>query len=290
MSAPTGGPVGTSGSFGGSAGRDAADLRDSIADWIDGFDEPAEPTGNAPADGTSEDLSPGEERPDSAHGHQIDLTPALGLLLRPRGGSGRADGPGNGSGGGGTVGGGGGGRSTGGVSRSVGRVSRAAGRAGRLAVAYSTGDRETLIQAGLNYDELRSLGDPLSVGIKIVEAAFETQANSTLDDSETRDIVAGVVEWILEHPEGQAPSPEDIVRKSIEITIAEVALTEVAARIYETGATPERRRQTEQAIRDLAAEMASQASLTPTGATEQEMATAIENGVRDLGIIYGVTS
>ena len=80
------------------------------------------------------------------------------------------------------------------------------------------------------------------------------------------------------------------MRKSIEITIAEVALTEVAARIYETGATPERRRQTEQAIRDLAAEMASQASLTPTGATEQEMATAIENGVRDLGIIYGVTS
>ncbi|MFE7422120.1 hypothetical protein [Rhodococcus sp. NPDC057529] len=278
--------MGTSGSFGGSGGRDAADLRDSIADWIDGLDEAGELT-DAAVDGNPAEAGPGGERLDPAAPHQIDLTPALRVLLRSRSGVGRADGPSGG--GGGAAGGGGGGRSSGGVSRSVGRVSRAAGRGGRLAVAYSAGDRETLSRAGLNYDELRALGDPVSVGIRIVEAAFDTQSDSTIDDSESRDIVAGVVEWILEHPDGQVPSLEDVVRKSIEITIAEVTLTEVAARIHETGATPERRRETEQTIRDLAAEMANQATLTPTGATDKEMATAIETGVRDLGIIYGVT-
>ena len=72
----------------------------------------------------------------------------------------------------------------------MGRVSRAAGRAGRLAIAYNTGNREALREAGLNYDELRALGDPVAVGIKIIEAAFESQADSTVADAEERDIVA----------------------------------------------------------------------------------------------------
>ena len=275
--------MGTSGSFGGSGGRDAADLRDSIAEWLDGSAAPS-----APAD------VPGQPSPDaeSPNRHDqrppIDIAPALRVMLRPRGGGGGADGPGGGGGGGRATG--GGGRSSGGVSRSVGRVSRAAGRAGRLALAYSSGDRGALSRAGLNYDELRALGDPVAIGIRIVEASFDAQADSTIDDAETRDIVAAVVEWILEQPDGQAPTPEDVVRKSIEITIAEVTLTEVAARIHAEGASYEQRRAAEQMVRDLAAEVASQATLTPTGATEQEMATSIENGIRDLGKIFGVDS
>ncbi|RIJ70572.1 hypothetical protein D1871_18470 [Nakamurella silvestris] len=279
--------MGTSGSFGGSGGRDAADLRDSIADWLDG---PVAAGDLAPAEDGTVEPGAGPERPDQSDGRPpIDVAPALRVLLRPRGGGGGADGPGGG-GGGDRAAGGGGGRSNGGVTRSVGRVSRAAGRAGRLALAYSSGDRDALSRAGLNYDELRALGNPVSIGIKIVEAAFETQADSTIDDSEARDIVAGVVEWILEQPEGQAPSPEGIVRKSIEITIAEVTLTEIAARIQAEGAAYEQRRAAEQMVRDLAAELAGQATLAPTGATEQEMATAIENGIRDLGKIFGVDS
>lgn len=277
--------MGTSGSFGGSGGRDAADLRDSISDWLDGLDtvsSPTEPRADDP-DGTGEGTpaQPGGRPP-------IDIAPALRVLLRPRGGGGGADGPGGGGGGGRTRA--GGGRSSGGVVRSVGRVSRAAGRAGRLAMAYSSGDRETLSRAGLNYDELRALGDPVSVGIKIVELAFDTQADSTIDDAEARHIVAGVVEWILEQPESRTPSPEEVVRKSIEITIAEVTLTEVAARIRAEGTAYEQRRAAEEMVRDLAAEVAHQAPLSPTGATEQEMATAIENGISDLGKIFGVES
>ncbi|WP_430868968.1 hypothetical protein [Demequina aurantiaca] len=282
--------MGTSGSFGGSGGKDAKDLRDNIAAWLDGDgagftgadgDEATTTDGNA--DGTSTN-PPGDPAPGSP---TIDLSPAVRLLFRSRGGSG--DGPGGG-GGDGPGGGGGGGRSSGGVRRSVGRISRAAGRAGSLALAYSSGNRAALQSAGLNYDELRALGDPVAIGIKIVEAAFEAQADSTLADAEERDIVADVVAWILERPADRAPSPEEVVRKTIETAIAEAALTEISSSLYEQGASFAQRQSVEQQIRDVAAEYAAQAALSATGATEQEMSTAIETGLKDIGTIFGVDS
>lgn len=279
--------MGTSGSFGGSAGSDAKDLRDNIADWLD---SPTSSDGGDAQDGT--DGTPdgpatggGAETP--GFGARPNLGPALRVLLRSRGG-GRSDGPGSGSGGG--RGGSGGGRSSGGVSRSVGRVSRAAGRAGSLALAYSSGNRDALREAGLSYDELQALGDPVAVGIKIVEAAFDAQADSTIEDAEERSIVATVVAWILEQPDGATPSPEDVVRKTIETTIAETALTEVASTVYAKEASRERRRDLERQIREVAAEYAAQATLNPGGATAQELANAIETGVRDIGVIFGVES
>lgn len=279
--------MGTSGSFGGSGGADAKDLRDNIAAWLEG--DGGGFTGDDGASGADgSEGNSGAQNPQGAPGAPgptIDLGPAIRLLFRSRGGGG--DGPGGGAGGGG---GGGGGRSSGGVTRSVGRMSRAAGRAGRLALAYSAGDRATLERAGLNYDQLQALGDPVAIGIKIVEAAFEAQADSTLADAEARDIVAEVVAWILEHPADRAPSPEEVVRKTIETTIAETALTEISSTLYEKGASRAERQSVEQQIRDVAAEYAAQADLSATGATEQEMATAIEIGIRDIGVIFGVES
>lgn len=280
--------MGTSGSFGGSGGKDAADLRDNIAAWLDTPDEPVGAAGTDAVNGDGDDRLPDPTRPGRPEQPLgVDLRPALRVLLnsRPRGGG--SDGPG---GGGGGARGGGGGRSSGGVTRSVGQVSRAAGRAGRLALAYSSGNREVLREAGLNYDELQALGDIVAIGLKIVETAFESQANSTLADAEERDIVSSVVEWILEQPAGHSPSPEDVVRRSIETTIAETALTEVSSTIYVKDASFEKRRSLERQIRDVAAEYAAQATLNPSGATEQEMAQAIENGIRDIGHIFGVTS
>lgn len=271
--------MGTSGSFGGSGGKDAHDLRDNIAAWLDGEGSGDSGGDNRPSSPSPSGL-PGQQA-------QVDLGPALRLLLRPRGRGGGGDGPG---GGGGGARGGGGGRSSGGATRSVGRVSRAAGRAGRLALAYSSGNREVLRQSGLNYDELQALGDPVAIGIKIVEAAFEAQADSTIADAEERYIVADVVAWILEHPADRPPTPDDVVRKSIETTIAETALTEVSATVYVMDVSFEKRRSVERQIRDVAAEYAAHATLSPTGATEQEMSQAIENGIRDIGKIFGVTS
>lgn len=279
--------MGTSGSFGGSGGKDAGDLRDNIAVWLDAAGGPGGADGpdTGGADGADH---PSDPQPPGTSGQpRVDLRPALRVLLNSRGRGGRSDGPG---GGGGGSRGGGGGRSSGGATRSVGRVSRAAGRAGRLALAYSSGNREALREAGLNYDELQSLGDPVAIGLKIIETAFEAQADSTLADAEERDIVATVVEWILEQPADHPPTPEDVVRKSIETTIAETALTEVSATIYAKDASFEKRRSLERQIRDVATEYATQATLNPAGATEQQMAQAIENGIRDIGQIFGVTS
>lgn len=279
--------MGTSGSFAGSGGKDAQDLRQSIADWLDDAVAPdtaeAGPKtedGNIPPE-QSVDGQPAANRPD------LDLRPALRLLLGGgRRGSG-TDGPGGIGGGRATAG---GGRSSGGASRSVGRVSRAAGRAGRLALAYSAGDRQALERAGLDYDQLRVLNDPVEIGYKIVEAAFETRPDGTIEDSEEREIVAVVVEWILQSPDGQAPSPEEVVRKAIETIIADTVLTEVGKTIRENGPTQADRRAVEERIRDTAEVYAQQVTLTATGASEREMADAIENGIRELGRIFGVDS
>lgn len=276
--------MGTSGSFGGSGGKDAKDLRDNIADWLTddsppGGDAEATSTGDGDADG-----QPDQSRP------QVDLSPALRVILRSRGAGG--DGP---SGGGGARGGSGGSgsggsRSSGGARRSVGSVSRTTGRAGRLALAYATGDRETLDRAGLNYDELRALGDILEVGLRIVEAAFDSQADGTIEDSEERDVAAAVVEWILESSGDSLPSLEEIVRKAIETLIAEVALSEVGETIRKRGDSRDKREAAERMVRDVAEEYASQVTLSPVGATEDEISDAIEAGVRDIGHIFGVKS
>lgn len=212
----------------------------------------------------------------------IDLRPTI-RILTGRGGGG--DGP-SGGGGGASSGSSGGGRSSGGVRRSVGSTSRAAGRAGALARAYASGDRASIERAGLNYDDLLSLGDMVAVGTRIVEAAFDTQADSTVADDESRETVAEIVEWILEAPADQTPTPDDIVRRSIELIITNATLTEVGDRIR-AESSREKRRAAEQEVRDAAEVYASQVTLTNTGASEDEIAKAIEGGIRELGQIFG---
>lgn len=273
--------MGTSGAFGGSGGKDAKDLRDNIADWLTDTPTPAAPAGEgdaAPGDGAG---APGIPGAPGAPRPNIDLLPAIRILTSRGGGS---DAPGGGGGGasGGTVG----GRSSGGARRSVGSASRAAGRAGALARAYASGDRASLERAGLNYDDLLSLGDMVAVGTRIVEAAFDAQADSTVADDESRETVAEIVEWILEAPTGQTPSPDDIVRRSIELIIANVTLTEVGDRIR-AESSRDKRQAAEQDIRDAAEIYASQATLANTGASEREIATAIEGGIKELGQIFG---
>ena len=100
---------------------------------------------------------------------------------------------------------------------------------------------------------------------QIVEAAFETRADSTIADDESRETCAKVVEWILESPADQTPTPDDIVRRSIELIITDVTLTEVGDRIR-AEPSRERRAEAEQEIRDAAEVYASQVTLNNTGA------------------------
>lgn len=278
--------MGTSNSFGGSGSRDARDLRDNIAGWLKNNEErDPSPDDTEQPDSAQRPTDPTQLVPPTRP--QIDLKPVLGMLLRPRG-SGGGDGPGGGGGAGGSPGRQAGG--PGGVSRSASRVSKTAGRAGSIARAYASGDAAALQQAGLDYHELRSLKDPIAVGAKIMEVAFDTPDDGALETAEERDVAAEVVTWILEYPEGSPPSPEEIVRKTIECTIISSALTEIVSKVYDKKAPFEQRRALEQQIKDMAEEYAAQASLGPTGATEQEISQAIEVGLRDIGRIYGVES
>lgn len=278
--------MGTSGAFGGSGGKAAKDLRDSIADWLDDAPVPQSHTSvDAATDPNGGDGASGVPGADGQPGQAglpptgMDLRPIIRILT----GGGPGGGGGSGRAGGGA---GGSGRSGGGAQRSLGATSRAAGRAGALARAYVSGDRVALETAGLNYDALLALGDVVSIGTKIVEAAFERRADSTIEDAENREIVADIVTWILDHPEAQQPTPEEIVRKSIETIIADTVLTETGDRIRQERSR-EKRRAAELEIREAAEVYANQVTLTNTGASEREMAAAIEGGIRELGEIFG---
>ncbi|MEU1950800.1 hypothetical protein [Nocardia rhamnosiphila] len=258
--------MGTSGSFGGSGGKDAKDLRDSIAEWLDD---------DTSAGHTAEGQAGNPEKLDL-------LRPMIRILANSRGSGGGGGGGAGSSGGSGN----GGGRS-GGVTRSVQRTSRVAGRAGGLASAYATGDRATLAAAGLNYDELAALGDPLEVGSRIAKAALDSQSDGTFESGEERVIVAELIAWIIDSPTGDVPAPEDIARKSIELIIAECTLSEVSDALRSSDMSAAERRQAEQEIRDSAGVLASKATLSAAGATEAEITAAIREGIDRLAEIYG---
>lgn len=272
--------MGTSGSFKGSGGKEAANLRDAIANWL----------GDAPpSDSTpTNNLATTDPASTSAGSPLNPLNPSvIDSAIRMWGGR-----PG-GSGGGGSsrgskAGRSGGGRSSGGVHRTVARVAGPAGRASSLALAYSTGNREVLEAAGLNYDELRALNDPLEIGQRIAAVAFEAQADSSLEDSESRLIVAKLLSWILESPDDQQPEPDDIVRHSIALMIEQLALVETGDTIRQEK-NQAKRHEIEQEIRRSAQVRASQVTLSVIRASSAEIATAIENGVAQLVEIYGAS-
>lgn len=197
--------MGTSSSFKGSKSSDAKDLRDAISEWFGEYESDSDDANLS----VSEALPP---RTDKAVQPRVTFDPSkLAPMVRlwKKGGGGGSSGAILG----GVAIGSGGNRTNSGPQRSVSRVAGAAGRAGVLAAAYAGGERQTLEVAGLNYDQLRSLNDPLQVGQIIVETAFSAQADGSIEDSEARLIVSEVVAGILDGT--QSSDPVDIVRRTI---------------------------------------------------------------------------
>lgn len=243
--------MGTSGAYTGSGSRDGRAVREAVADLITNLDTPART------------LDPSAARR-AVH------------LLRPRSHSGHgADGP---SGGGGVAG---VGRTGGGAVRSALASSRSAGRAAAAAAAYRVADAATLARLGLDYNELRSLGDDFEVLRRIVEAACTT-ADSTIEDHEQRLIAAEIAEWVLDRDtDGTAPSPEETVRHAIATIIAVTLLTEAGDLINNS----DNAGVAECDIRDAAEALADRASLSVNGVTDAELSTAIEQGLDTLRTI-----
>ena len=268
--------MGTVGSYTGGGGPDGDELRDNINEWLDRLPQapPAETDGPADQPAPGQPV-PGQSTPTRAPLDPRALLAAVGLL-RPRSSSGGgADGPGGG-GGGGTTGGGG-------ASRSAAASAGTAGRAAAGAYAFATGDTDTLARLGLDYGELRSIGDRIEVVRAIVSAAFESQPpDSSIPDHEQRLVAADVADWVIAESEaGHTPVPEDIVRRTIAGIIAQVILVETGdvTSSHPAGAM------TEDDIVEAAEVLAGQAELSVEGATETEFAQAIEDGIETLRAI-----
>lgn len=255
--------MGTSGAYSGSGGSNGRTAREAIADHLG--------AGGGPAAGNN--------RP------AIDprlLQSAVGLL-RPRDSTGgRRDGP-SGAGGG-RVGSGDRSRAGGGAQRSVAASARTAGRAAAAAYAYRTGDATTLQRLGLDYAELRGLGDDGEVARRIVSMACGV-SDSTIPDHEQRIVAADIAEWIFEQEEsgGRLPTPEEIVRQTIASVIAIVILTETGNLLNQH----ELADVTESDIRDFAEAKAGQAALSVNGASEEEISRAVEDGIETLRSLLG---
>lgn len=252
--------MGTSGVYKGGGGAAAAGLRDALSDWLDSASAPSAPAAGAPT-------IDGRLDPKRVGG-------ALRLWSGPSGGgrSGRAGGSGSS----------GGGRSSGGAQRSAARVAGPAGSAATLSTAYLRGERAPLEAAGLDLDELRALDDPLEVRRRIVEAAFESEPDSTIADGEARLIVADLVTWTLETPR----DPAQIVRHTVELMIARSILTEVGDRIRQEPRAA-LRRSAEDEIRLAAKAWAMRFDVAAVTLDGPSISAAVQTGVTDLLAIYG---
>jgi hypothetical protein len=268
--------MGTVNSYSGSGTKAAHDLRDDLTDWLDRLPNAPPPE------------RPDEDRPDQERPRLSPDTLLSGVqLLRPRSSrGGGGDGPGGG-GGGGTGGTGKGSRSGGGASRSVAASAGSAGRAAAAAYAFRTGDAAELERLGLNYDELAALGSPTEVARRIVDAACGPRTDSTIVDHEQRLVAADIAEWVISEQEGgYVPTPEEITRRTIATIVAEAVLVE-------TGESVDQHDQGELAeseVRDAAEALAERATLSITGATEDEFTKAIESGIETLRKIKGAKS
>lgn len=256
--------MGTSGAYSGSGGKDGKAVRDGIQQYLDSLDG-SPPT--TPADG--------DKRP------RIDPSAIQSTvnLIRPRTSTGSGGGgPGGGGGGHAAGGGGAGSRGGGGPQRSASRSARTAGRAAAAAYAYRTGDAATLARLGLDYDELRGLGDQYEILRRIVDMACSTP-DSSIEDHEQRRVAAEVAEWVLEQEgDGYVPTPEEIVRQTIATIIAEAILVESGEMVN----NHDQADIAEGDIRDAAEALANRAPLSVEGATEDQISKAVEDGIETL--------
>ena len=213
--------MGTSGSYGGSGGRDWSELRQDLADWLDTLPGGQDETG----DGGPDDENPPADPPRDPR----DPDPEVVRVLRPLtravlAGGGRSGGPGGGgTGGGGT---GGGGRSPSGTGRSSARVGRVGGRLAAGVTGIRSGDASGLVAIGLDLAELQAL-DPYRQAQRLLQAATEQGAATTLEEEELHAAASRTAIWAL--TEAQAPDVDDVIRRFIVEYVYEVFLTEGGA-------------------------------------------------------------
>ena len=178
------------------------------------------------------------------------------------------------------------GNGAGGAHRTIEAVADSVGRAAAASYAYINGDDGILSELGLNYDELRALGEPIEVMVRIVEAACGALSDSTISHEEQRSVVANLAQWVLaQQAAGHTCQPEEIVRKAIALIIFEIIMSESGA-LMQAGERPTWiGEMVENEVLDAAEVQAGLAELSIHGVTAQEFSSAIEEGIDSMRAI-----
>ncbi len=225
--------MGTSGSYGGSGGRDWNKLRDGVADWLDqlpgtGNETPGNNDAEDNGGGQGDEAQPG--RPDQPT--VSDLIGALGIAIKSSGGA--SDGPSAGGGIGlrGTAR-SGGSRSPSGAGRSTTRAGRVGGRLTAGILGFQTDDRAALEAIGIDFAEMQNL-DTYGQAKMLVRAATENsvatnkeEVATNMEDEEIRTASYKTAIWALES--SQAPEAIEIVQRFILEYVYRLMLTESGA-------------------------------------------------------------
>jgi hypothetical protein len=116
-----------------------------------------------------------------------------------------------------------------------------------------------------------------------VEAACGARADSTIEDYEQRLVAANVAEWVLDQEaDGGPPTPEEIVRHTIALIIADAFLSETGEEVNNSNHAE----LAESEVRDAAEALAERPTLSVAEVTEAEFTQAIEDGIEALRAIY----
>ena len=213
--------MGTSGSYGGSGGRDWSALRHDLEHWLDtlpgGTDESGE--------GGSDDENPRGEPPRDPRAPDAEVL----RILRPLARALLTGSTGTGSSGGGAAGGSralGKGRSPSGTGRTSTRVGRVGGRLAAGVTGFRSGDTLGLLAIGLDLAELQAL-DPYRQAQRLLRAATEQSVATTLEEEEIQAATSRTAIWAL--TETQGPDIEEVIRRFIVEYVYEVFLTEGGA-------------------------------------------------------------
>jgi len=277
--------MGTKDSFSGGGGNIGNDLREGIDDWLDSL-----PGGTGGGGGTTPDAEPsepsqpgqpGQQGPAVPGGAGIGSKPKLSptarrvlptaVLFKTTSGTGSGSRRGKAAQ----------------FTRSAARSSRVAGRGAAAAYAYRTGNADTLRELGLDYEALRSNPNVIEVVHQIAQKICEDLPPGTIDTEEQIRIVADIAEWIVTTDvDGNPPSPTEIAVETLAVVLNWAYLITTAADLNTKDLTGSERIAFEADVRAACEELATQADLSPTGATPSEFTAAIEHGLEFLQAVY----
>lgn len=270
--------MGTKGSYSGGGGAIGSAIRDELDEWLASLPGAANPSGDS-----NESPAAGATVPRTVRVlpsiKPTAVLATIGLFRSSKGGGG--DGPG---GGGGRVGGGG-------AQRSVATSAGVTGRGAAAALAYRTGDAETLRELGLDYAELLANPDLFDVANRIAQAVCEDLPPGTIEGEELLIVVGDLAGWVIEVGTPDAPpTPVEIAHEAIARVLASAYLVETASRFNEASLTRHERIEKENEIKAVCEEYAAQVKLSATGTTPQQFTAAVTEGLEALRTIYDSTA